>query len=84
MTGSNNDTVIPIWPEKGFAELFLIYERASYHLVTYEIRDFMDRLKKLEVKKIELAGFPNTELDAVHISAFDMKNHLLFELSPYE
>jgi hypothetical protein len=65
MIGVNNDTVLTVWPEKRFAELFLIYEWASYHLVTYEIHDFIDRLKELEVKEIELAGFPNTELDAM-------------------
>jgi len=44
----------------------------------------MDGLKEFGVKKIELAGFPNKELGAVHVSASDMENHLLFYLSQYE
>ena len=84
MIGSNNLSVIPIWPEKEFAELFLKNDWKNYKVVEYDIHDFMEWLTDLEKENIDLAGFPNSEFNTVHISAVDMKNHLLFELSQYE
>lgn len=84
MIGSNDLSVIPVWPEKEFAELFLTDDWKEYKVVEYDIHDFMEWLTDLEKEKVDLAGFPNSDFNIVHISAVDMKNHLLFELSQYE
>jgi uncharacterized protein DUF2750 len=84
MIGSNDLSVIPVWPEKEFAELFLTDDWKNYKVVEYDIHDFMEWLTDLEKENVDLAGFPNVEFNTVHVSAVDMKNHLLFELSQYE
>jgi hypothetical protein len=84
MIGSDGNNVIPVWPEKEFAELFLTDDWKEYKVVEYSVNEFMDLLDDLEKDKIELAGFPNQDLNTVHISAIDMKNHLLYEISQYE
>ena len=84
MIGSDGVSVLPVWPEKEFAELFLTDDWKDYKVVEYSIYDFMDWLDDLEKEEIELAGFPNLQLNTVHVSATDMKNHLLFEISQYE
>ena len=84
MIGSNDLSVIPVWPEKEFAELFLTKDWKNYKVVEYDIHDFMEWLTDLEKQNVELAGFPNLDFNTVHVSAVDMKNHLLFELSQYE
>lgn len=84
MIGSNDFSVIPVWPEKEFAELFLTEDWKNYKVVEYDIHDFMEWLTDLEKENVELAGFPNSDFNTVHVSALDMKNHLFFELSQYE
>ena len=84
MIGSNDLSVIPVWPEKEFAELFLTDDWKNYKVVEYNIHDFMEWLTDLEKENVDLAGFPNSDFNTVHVSAVDMKNHLLFELSQYE
>jgi len=44
----------------------------------------MKWLTVLEKDNVDLAGFPNAEFNTIHVSAVDLKNHLLFELSQYE
>ncbi len=83
MIGSDDLSVIPVWPEQEFAELFLTDAWKDYKVVEYDIHDFMEWLTDLEKEKVDLAGFPNLEFKTVHVSAVDMKNHLLFELSQY-
>ena len=84
MIGSDGVSVLPVWPEKEFAELFLTDNWKSYKVVEYNIHDFVDWLADLEKEKVDLAGFPNSEFNTVHVTAVDLKNHLLFELSQYE
>ncbi|WP_406685434.1 DUF2750 domain-containing protein [Seonamhaeicola sp. MEBiC1930] len=84
MIGSNDLSVIPVWPEKEFAELFLIDDWKNYKIVEYDIHEFMDWLTDLEKENIELAGFPNSDFNTIHVSAVDMKNHILYELNQYE
>lgn len=84
MIGSNDLSVIPVWPEKEFAELFLTNSWKNYKVVEYDIHDFMEWLTDLEKENVDLAGFPNADFNTVQVSAVDMKNHLLFELSQYE
>ena len=84
MIGSNDLSVIPVWPEKEFAKLFLTDSWKNYNVVEYDIHDFIDWLTDLEKDNVEFAGFPNSDFNTVHVSAIDMKDHLLFELSQYE
>ena len=84
MIGSNGLSVIPVWPEQEFAELFLTDDWKDYKVVEYDIHDFMKWLTDLEKERVDIAGFPNSDFNTAHVSAVDMKNHLLFELSQYE
>lgn len=84
MIGSDNLNAIPVWPEKEFAELFLIDDWKNYKVVEYDVHDFIEWLTDLEEENIALAGFPNTNFNTIHVSAIEMQNHLLFELSQYE
>ena len=84
MIGSNDISVLPVWPEKEFAELFLTDTWKDYKIIEYDIYDFLDWLDQLEKEKVELAGFPNSELNTIYVSAIDMKNHLIYELNQYE
>ena len=58
MIGSNKVSVIPVWPEKEFADLFLTDDWKDYKVVEYFIYNFMDWLDNLDKENIELAGFP--------------------------
>ena len=60
MIGSNDLSVIPVWPEKEFAELFLTDDWKNYKVVEYDIHDFMEWLTDLEKENVDLAGFPNS------------------------
>ncbi len=82
--GSNDVSVLPVWPEKEFAELFLTDTWKDCKVVEYNIHDFIDWLDELEKEKVDLAGFPYLDFTTIHVSATDMKNHLIFELSQYE
>jgi hypothetical protein len=82
--GSTNASVLPVWPEKEFAALFLTDTWKDCKVVEYNIHDFIDWLNELEKEKIDLAGFPNLGFNTIQVSAIDMKNHLIFELSQYE
>ena len=84
MIGSNDINVLPVWPEKEFAELFLTDTWKGYEVIEYDIYNFLDWLDELEKEKVELAGFPNSEFNTVHVSAIDMKNHLIYELNQHE
>lgn len=84
MIGSNGVSVLPVWPEKEFAELFLSDDWKDYKVAEYSLIDFMGWLDDLENDKVELAGFPNLNFNTVHVSAIEMKNHLLYEISQYE
>jgi hypothetical protein len=83
--GDNNEQVIiPVWPEKEFAELMLTDDWHSYTLKSIDVHDFMDWLDKLEQNEIKVAGFPMADMNAVIVAAEEMKNHLLYELQQYE
>ncbi len=84
MIGSKNINVLPVWPEKEFAELFLTEDWESCKVVEYNIHDFIRWLTELEKEHVDIAGFPNLEFSIIHVSAIEMKNHLLYELSQYE
>ncbi|MFC5269893.1 DUF2750 domain-containing protein [Adhaeribacter terreus] len=84
MLGSEDGNVLPVWPEKEFASLFLTDDWSSCHIVEYKLSEFMDWLDDLAKDSVLIAGFPNLDLHTVHVSAIEMKNHLLFEMRQYE
>ena len=84
MLGTDDLETIPVWPEKEFAQQFLTNMWSNYVIKEMSIYDFMDWLDNLEKENIQISGFPNLQLNTVHVSVIDMKNHLIHELSQYE
>ena len=84
MIGSDKINSIPVFPEKEFAELFLINNWKNYNVEEYSIYDFIEWLDDLNEKEILISGFPNLELKTVTPTPEQIKNHLLFECSRYE
>ena len=84
MVGSEGANVLPVWPEREFAELFLTDDWTGYQVEENSIYDFINWLNELEKDNIDIAGFPNIELNTVHVTAKDMKDHLDHEISQYE
>ena len=85
MFGDNEEnTILPVWPEKEFAQLMLIDSWKEYQIESKEIHDFIEWLDQLEKENYKIAGFPSPEIKAVVVSADERKNHLLYELQQYE
>ena len=93
ITDSNGDCVrlgadkletIPVWPEEEFAQQFLTSEWRNYVIKEMSIYDFIDWLDTLDKAEIQISGFPNLQLNTVHVSVVDMKNHIIHELNQYE
>lgn len=84
MIGSNGNNFLPVWPEKEFAQLFLADDWVNCIIEEMSIYNFMEWLDDLSNDNIEIAGFPDLDLNTVCVSANEMKNHLEFELSQYE
>ena len=80
----NEDEAIPVWPEKEFAEMMLVDEWKYHSLEVVNVYDFVDWLDKLEAEGVKIAAFPMANLNAVVVSADEMKNHLIYELQQYE
>lgn len=84
MIGSNDVEVLPVWPEKEFAELFLTDSWTNYTVEEQNISDFLNWLDILALDNVKIAAFPNLDLNTVHVSAKKMKADLNFEISQYE
>jgi hypothetical protein len=83
--GDNSEEVsIPVWPEMEFAELLLTADWKDFAVQSIEVHEFIDWLDDLQSENIRVAGFPLGDLNAVVVSANEMKNHLLYELQQYE
>lgn len=82
--GNDGSKVIPVWPEKEFAELMLTdgWEHGSVESV--DVYTFIELLGDWEKEGCSIAGFPSVELNSVTVGAEEMKNHLLYELDQYE
>ena len=76
--------IIPIWPEKEFAELMLTDDWKSYTVESMNVHDFVEWLDTLEEDGYKIAGFPDIALKGVVVTADEMKNHLIYELQQYE
>jgi hypothetical protein len=84
LADDNGNTLIPVWPEKEFAELFLKDDWQNYSVVRVEIYEFIDWLDELNEDNIKIAAFPKEDMKGIFVTADDMKNHLLHELQQYE
>ncbi|MEQ9090094.1 MAG: DUF2750 domain-containing protein [Balneola sp.] len=84
MIGSNDISVLPVWPENEFAQLFLAEDWSDFKVEENSIYDFINWLNQLNKEGVHIAGFPNLQLNTVHVSAAEMKSHLQFELSQYD
>jgi hypothetical protein len=84
MIGSDGVSVLPVWPEKEFAELFLTDDWSESKVIEIEVYDFLEWLKELQEDGVQISGFPNPNLNAVRVSAKEIHEHLIFELNKYE
>jgi len=75
---------IPVFPEEYFAELLLTDSWNSFSAEKISLDYFMNWLDKLQVEKIQIAGFPRPDFSSVVVAPIEMKNHLLIELDQYE
>lgn len=81
---SEDRPLIPVWPEEEFARLFVVDEWSSYTVEPMEINDFLKWLDTIFAKGYGVAGFPIPGKPGVVVTASDLKNHILYELSQYE
>jgi hypothetical protein len=79
--GDAQDVALPVFPEKEFAEMLLSDDWQNCDVSCISIYEFLDGLDDLQKQQIKLAGFPNSNLNAVMVSAEEMKDHLLYEYS---
>lgn len=84
MGESETQPLIPVWPEEAFARLFVVDEWSSYTVEPMEINDFLEWLDTIFAKGYGVAGFPIPGKPGVVVTASDLKNHILYELSQYE
>jgi hypothetical protein len=56
----------------------------DFSLEVIGVNDFIEWLDKLEEEGVKIAGFPMESLNAVVVTADEMKNHLIYELQQYE
>ena len=76
--------VLPVWPEKEFAELMLTDDWKDYTIKSMNVHEFVEWLDSLEEEGYKIAGFPDIDLKGVVVTADEMKNHLVYELQQYE
>jgi hypothetical protein len=84
LLGEAADELIPVWPEKAFAQLHLTGEWAEYRAVEVPLDDFLAWLDELQAEGVGIAAFPKENLQGVVVEAQEMKAHLLHELQQYE
>lgn len=77
MGDPEGNILIPVWPAKEFAELFLDEDWQEYHSVPIALEDFLEMLDQFEEDEVQVAGFPVPEGETVNISAGEVKAHLL-------
>ncbi|MGH1386796.1 DUF2750 domain-containing protein [Kordia sp.] len=82
--GSDNETVIPIWPELEFAQELIKKEWKKCVIKKVDLYDFMDWMDKLETEDYLIGGFPNQKLNSIVVKPTEIKNHLIFECQQYE
>ena len=82
--GSEKEVIIPVWPEREFAEELIQGEWKDCQVHHLHLDDFADLLDELTEENYLVAGFPNRELNASVVSPEDMIVHLHEELKNYE
>ena len=73
----DGDRVLPVWPSQELAALVLQTQWPEYFVATVPLDEFLDWLEDLEKDSIEVAGFPNAELNAVIAHPQEIKSHIL-------
>ena len=83
--GDNDEQIIiPVFPEKEFAELLLTDDWTECTIEKLEVHQFLEWLDQLQQDKVNIAAFPKSDFTAVVVEPEEMKNHLLYELQQYE
>ncbi|NML64921.1 DUF2750 domain-containing protein [Hymenobacter sp. RP-2-7] len=85
-TSVNNagKAALAIFPEREFAEYFLVNDWQAYALERVKLNAFYLLLNQWQEQQLKVAGFPGTDLNSVVVTAEEMKNHLLHESQQYE
>ena len=82
--GNGDVECIPVWPEFGFAQLFLKMDWEKYTIKMVELDKFLPWLDQLDKEGYQIAGFPNMDYNATIVRPSEMKKHLLSECEQYE
>jgi hypothetical protein len=84
LADKDEQIVIPVWPEKEFAELMLTDDWKDHEVQCMNLHDFIDWLDRLDEERVKIAGFPSFNFNGVVVTANEMKNHLVYESEQYE
>ena len=82
--GTDNEMIIPIWPELEFAQELIETEWKNCIVKMVELTNFMNWMDKLETENYLIGGFPNQQLNSIIVKPTEIKNHILFECRQYE
>ena len=82
--GTENEMVIPIWPELEFANDLINIEWQDCIVKKLSLDEFLSWMDELETENYLIGGFPNQKLNSVVVKPIEIKNHLLFECNQYE
>jgi hypothetical protein len=76
--------IIPVWPEKEFAQLLLTDNWKGFEVEQKSLTDFMEWLGQLQRGNLILAVFPKADFKTVVLMAEEIKERLLEALEQYE
>ncbi|HUC80677.1 MAG TPA: DUF2750 domain-containing protein [Flavisolibacter sp.] len=76
--------IIPVWPEKGFAELMIADTWKEFEIEQKPLSDFMQWFEQLQRDNMKIAVFPTADFNTVVTTPEEMREHLLEELRQYE
>jgi len=82
--GTDNEMIIPIWPELEFAQELIKTEWKNCIVKMVELTNFMNWMDNLETENYLIGGFPNQQLNSIIVKPTEIKNHILFECRQYE
>ena len=69
LTDKDNNEVIPVWPNKIFADMFLIDDWKNFEVSTFNLWEFIDWCNDLKADGIKILVFPQADLTGFTVDA---------------